>query len=77
MKSIRCDAVVVTIIIAELDEHGRPIGELTSQPTKVFRASTPDFWADVDKAVEAMRKQQAAPPEPSPAPIAAVKGKRR
>lgn len=47
----RCDAVVVQIIATRYDEHGRPVGEVISAATKVFRASTPDFWSAVDEAV--------------------------
>jgi hypothetical protein len=54
MPQIRCDAVFVTIIATQVDEEGRPIGELTSQPVKVFRAANPDFWAAVDEAVAKM-----------------------
>ena len=72
----RCDALVLQLIVTEYDEHGRPVNELTSSPpAKIFRASVPDVWAEVDKAVAAMVKQAQA--QPTPAPLAAVKGKRR
>ena len=73
----RCDAIVLQLIVTEYDEHGRPIGEATSSPTKVFRATVPDVWAEVDKAVVAMKKQHREQAAPTPAPAAAVKGKKR
>jgi hypothetical protein len=69
----RCDAVTIQLIVTDYDEHGRPTGERISQPMKLFRAGTPDVWAAVDAAIA----QPPTPPAPSPAPLAAVKGKRR
>lgn len=67
MKSARCDAAIVQLIVTEYDEHGRPIGERTSQPFKVFRARSLDFWTEADKAV---KQAEAAPTPPTPAPPA-------
>ena len=71
----RCDTLVLQLIVTEYDEHGRPVSEQQSSPTKIFRASVPDVWREVDKAVAAMEKQ--AQVSPTPVPLAAVKGKRR
>lgn len=52
-----CEEVIVQIVLTTRDEHGDKVGEKTSQPIKVFRnAQTRDFWAEVDKAVQAMEK---------------------
>ncbi len=53
MKNVRCDEVIVQLIVREYDAAGQPIGEQTSQPVKVFRATTPDFWAGIDSTVKA------------------------
>ncbi len=58
MKNFRCDAIEIRIIATEVDDEGRPIGELIGAPSKVFRAKAPDFWAEVDKTVAALAKQQ-------------------
>jgi hypothetical protein len=55
---IRCDAVVVQLLMTEYDEHDRPIREQIAQPVKVFRAGAADFWAEADKAITAMRGDQ-------------------
>lgn len=47
----RCDAIVVQLVVTEYDEQNRPVGELTMQPIKVFRATAVDFWATVDQGV--------------------------
>ena len=63
----RCDAVMVQLIITEYDEHDRPIGERAvpqDQLAKLFRAKTPDFWAEVDKAVTIETQPPPAPPTP-------------
>lgn len=55
MTNIRCDEVIVQVIVRTYDEDGAPVREKTSQPIKVFRnAQTRDFWAEVDKSVKAM-----------------------
>lgn len=50
---VRCDAIVIQLIVTIYDEQGRPVSEQTSTPTKVFRAACPDVWAEADKAVAA------------------------
>lgn len=54
MNAKRCDSIVLQIVVTEYDEQGRPVGEQTSQPVKVFRANAADFWAEVDKSVNAV-----------------------
>jgi hypothetical protein len=51
-------AIEMRVIATELDAEGRPIGEMATQPVKVFRAKTPDVWAEVDKAVERAEQQR-------------------
>lgn len=64
MKNIRCEEVIVQLVIRTYDETGRPVLEQTSQPAKVFRnAQTRDFWAVVDKGVKAMQAPPPAPPK--------------
>jgi hypothetical protein len=72
----RCDALVLQLIVTEYDEHGRPVGEFTSSPMKVFRATVRDVWAEADKAVTAMQQQQKADAIP-PSPPALVKGAKK
>lgn len=79
MKHIRCEEVLVHLVIRSYDEAGRPVDEVTAgrpngaggvSPIKVFRnADTRDFWAWVDKAVAAMKQPAPAAPG-APAPIA-------
>jgi len=77
MSKFRCDEILVQIVATELDDMDRPIGRLVGAQAPVFRASARDFWAEVDKAVHLMAKQQrdqAKPPaEAKPVP----KGKKR
>lgn len=62
MKSTRCEEVIVQLVVRRYDDAGRPVHELTSQPTKVFRnAQTRDFWAEVDKAVASMNQSTSEP----------------
>ena len=77
MKSIRCDAVLVQIIATQVDDLGRPIGELMSAPTKVFRATAREFWPEVDKAVAAMMAQTESANGSTPTAAPSMKGKRR
>lgn len=49
-----CHAALVQIVATEVDDQGRPIGEFTSSPVKVFRAAVPDVWREVDKTVARM-----------------------
>lgn len=69
----RCDAIVVQLIVTQYDEHGRPVGEQSSSPTKVFRATVRDVWAEVDKAVAVMEKERASQAIASAAPTKAAK----
>jgi uncharacterized protein YheU (UPF0270 family) len=68
MKSTRCDAVTIQLIVTDYDEHGRPLREHITQPVKVFRAAATEFWSEVDKAVDAMVKEAAATPPAQPTP---------
>lgn len=81
METLRCDAVVVQIVMTRFDEHGRPVGEIVTQPVKVFRARALHFWDDVDKAVadteKAEKAQQGQPAPPTPAPPAVTRSRRR
>lgn len=78
MGKFRCDAVVVSIIATEYDEHGRPIDEISGAAKKVFRATARDFWSEVDKAVAELEKQRRAPAPALPgATPAAGQGKKR
>lgn len=72
MSKLHCHAVIVQIVATEEDDMGRPIGEYTSEPVKVFRANARDFWSEVDKSVAAMVKQREQPAGP-----ALVKGAKR
>ena len=67
MARTRCDEVIVQIIIRDYDKCDRPIGEAISQPVKVFRSQSPDFWATVDRIV-AMQEQRQMPPGKEIAP---------
>ena len=59
MKNYRCDAIEIRIIVTEVDDAGRPVGELVGAPSKVFRGKVPDVWAECDKAAAAWAKQKA------------------
>lgn len=66
-KRFRCDKVMVQLIITEYDEHDRPIGERPvpqGQLATIWRATTPDFWAEVDKAVKIETTPPAPPKDP-------------
>ena len=58
MPKLRCDAIVIQVIATQVDDEGRPIGELIAPATKLFHAKTPDVWAEVHKAIAALEKQQ-------------------
>jgi hypothetical protein len=47
----RCDELLIQLVVRTYDDHDRPVREEVSQPLKVFRAVTPDVWAEVDKAL--------------------------
>jgi len=72
----RCDVIIVQIIATEVDERGRPIGEKIAQPAKIFRAKSPDFWPEIDRALARMTAPPAdAKPAPgAPAPRRGRKG---
>ncbi len=83
MSNMRCEEVLVQVVIVERDEAGDKVRERVSQPIKVFRnAQTKDFWAEADKAVAEFQRQAreqaaAAAKQGRSAPPAAVKGRRR
>lgn len=54
----RCDAVIVQICVTEIDAQGRPVGELTSSPIKIFRATAENFWAEVDQAIARLDRKE-------------------
>lgn len=63
-RIFKSDAVLVQILVTEYDEHGHRIDEQLAQPQRIFRATAPDIWAEVDKAVAAHTRavnQQARP----------------
>lgn len=64
MKNIRCEEVLVQLVVRKYDDAGRPVGEQVSQQIKVFRnPETRDFWGSVvDKLVKEIT-QPAKPPE--------------
>jgi hypothetical protein len=74
MKTMkRCDAIVLQLIVTEYDEHGRPVGEMTSAPVKVFRGVVHDVWAEADKAAAAIATQQKTDALASPPPTKGAK----
>jgi hypothetical protein len=53
---VRCDEIVAHCVVRTYVD-GVPTGEQVSQPIKWFRGTTPDVWAEVDRAVDGLRKQ--------------------
>lgn len=83
---IHCEEVLVQLIVTTRNDAGEKIREVTyppQQPVKVLRnAETKDFWAEVDKAVAQIERQQreeatAAAKQGRSAPLQAVRSKRR
>jgi len=75
---IRCDEVMVALVIREYDAQGRPQRERVTEPVKIFRASAPDIWALIDQDLQMQLARQMAGgvgvggvPAASPAPPAA------
>ncbi len=62
----RCEEVVVQVVIRSYDDRGRPIGEATCQPIKVFRAQALNFWHHIDTLVAESLKATPAPPAAPP-----------
>lgn len=61
MKTVlRCVSAVVHLIATEFDEHGEIINEfpLTKQPLKMFRARTPDLFAEGERLIAEATKAQ-------------------
>lgn len=84
MKKTRCDVVVVQVIVTEVDDLDRPVGELVCEPVKIWRATAREFWRTIDDRIDVMVKareaaQPAAPPAeaPPPAPPAARRARGR
>ena len=50
-NDVRIDSVNVQVIFTQYDKEGRPISEQVSNPIKMFRAKSEDFWAEVDKLI--------------------------
>lgn len=69
----RCEEVVAQIVVRTYDEHNRPIGEAVTQPVKIFRGQSPNFWQHIDDLIKQRTK---TPASSSPAP-AAVKPRRK
>jgi hypothetical protein len=58
----RCEEVIVQLVVRTYDADGHPVREQITQQVKVFRnAQTKDFWAEVDKAVQAMANSASDP----------------
>jgi hypothetical protein len=76
MVKVRCEEIAVQLIVRTYDEHGRPVREQVGQAVKVFRATTPDVWATVDKLLAEANAPQ-TPAKPTPAPPSVREGKRR
>ena len=51
------DRIVAVVIVREINEAGTPVREIPSEPTPIFRGTTPDVWALAD---ECLKQQQAA-----------------
>jgi hypothetical protein len=52
----RCDELIVQLVIRTYNEDGQPVREVLSRPAKVFRATAPDLWRDIDATVAEMNK---------------------
>jgi hypothetical protein len=53
----RCDELLIQLVVRTYDANGLPVREELSQPLKIFRAVTPDVWAEVDKALAGRRAE--------------------
>jgi len=73
-QATKCDEMIVQLIVRTYDEYGRVIGEAVTQPAKVFRAATPDWWTHVDGLIKVDARAIAAAPPPA-APPARARGK--
>jgi hypothetical protein len=59
----RCDELIVQMVVRTYNEDGLPVGERVSQPVKLFRATAPDVWGDVDRTIVALHEKLAATTE--------------
>lgn len=74
--TIKCEEVIVQLVIRTYDDAGRPVQEQVSQAQKVFRSGL-HFWDEVDKAVAAMQTTPAASPDPAQPAREASRKRRR
>ena len=47
--TVRCRALVIQMVLEQVDAEGQVIGETVTQPQRLF----PKFWADLPAQVEA------------------------
>lgn len=49
----KCQEIVVQFIVKAYNDEGLPVGEVMSQPIKLFRGQdVKDIWAFVDEAIK-------------------------
>lgn len=46
---VYCDEVLISLVLHKTDKTGKRTWEQQTQPVKIFRASVPDIWAQIDK----------------------------
>lgn len=49
--TLKCEEALVAFVVREYDADGKCLGERTSDPVKVFRATAPNIWEAVDKHI--------------------------
>lgn len=55
----QCQEVVVQFIIKAVNEDGLPVGEVITQPVKIFRGQNiNDIWAFADDAIKQIESKE-------------------
>ena len=62
------EEILVQVVVTTRNAQGQTMNRQLAEPVALFRATTPDVWADCDKRLKELQKGRAAAEAAQPKP---------